>query len=372
MQTYEFLRPCFDLTAFAASKHYFDTGTIDLPVQYLHQPLEIGLDIPRWQGVCNRVARRLLGSESRLLGLEAALAPFDIVHAVETHHYFSLQAVHARRKHGVRVVLTIWENVPFQHEHVFHLAQIKRAVRAEADLFLAATRQARQALRLEGVPDERIRVIGAGIDTERFRPGSPAPDLRERFGLGNGEQVILFVGSLLWAKGAYDLVLAAKHLGGDTDLRGRPIRFLLVGQGPEESHLRHLIGRLGLKDMVRLTGGVSYQEMPAIHRLADIFVLPSIPTPTWQEQFGMVLAESMATSKAIVATHSGAIPEVVGDAGLLVPPADPYTLAKAIKELLQDDTKRHELGWRARQRVEQLYDRHLVAARIAQAYEDLL
>jgi glycosyltransferase involved in cell wall biosynthesis len=215
-------------------------------------------------------------------------------------------------------------------------------------------------------------VIGAGVDIERFQPGPPESGLRERYGVQPGEQVVLFAGSLLWAKGVYDLVLAARHLLADDRLRNKAVRLLLVGQGPELEGLRRMVGKLGLERSVTFAGNVPYSEMPAVHRLADVFVLPSISTPTWQEQFGMVLVEAMATGTAVVASHSGAIPEVVSDAGILTPPAASCALAGAIKDLLLDDRRREELGRRARRRVERNYDRRLVAGRIAQAYGELL
>jgi glycosyltransferase involved in cell wall biosynthesis len=266
----------------------------------------------------------------------------------------------------------VWENIPFAQEERAGLAAVKQAVRQGADLFLAVTEQARRALLLEGVPEPRIRVIGAGVDTERFRPGPADVALSQRYGVQPGERVILFVGSLLWAKGVYDLVLAARSLLTDEGLRENALRFLFVGQGPELEGLRRMAEKLSIEQSITFVGNIPYAEVPAVHRLADVFVLPSIPTPTWQEQFGMVLAEAMATGKAVVASHSGAIPEVVGDTGILAPPADSYALASAIKELLVDDSKREELGRKARQRVEQIYDRMLVAGRISQAYKELL
>ncbi len=109
-----------------------------------------------------------------------------------------------------------------------------------------------------------------------------------------------------------------------------------------------------------------------MHRLADIFVLPSIPTPVWQEQFGMVLIESMATGKAIVATHCGAIPEVVANAGIIVPPADAASLAASIKRLLLIPKEREKLGDIARQRAVSLFDYKKVANRIADAYSEII
>ena len=129
---------------------------------------------------------------------------------------------------------------------------------------------------------------------------------------------------------------------------------------------------MGLASFVTFSGRISYTDMPAIHRLADIFVLPSIPTPIWEEQFGMVLVESMASGKAVVSTQSGSIPEVVGDAGVLVPPGDPGALAQELGRLLCDEAWRNELGHRARQRVVSTYAHDIVAERIADAYRSVL
>jgi glycosyltransferase involved in cell wall biosynthesis len=111
--------------------------------------------------------------------------------------------------------------------------------------------------------------------------------------------------------------------------------------------------------------------MPGIHNLADIFVLPSLPIRTWQEQFGYVLAESMACGKAIVSTMSGSIPEVVGDAGILVQPNDFVSLAQALEQLLVDADLRRSYGRRARQRAEDLFDANKVSATLRRHYDSL-
>lgn len=369
MQTYTLLQSDFNLICIAARDNLFETGRISLPIVRLHQPREVGFDIPKWRGFANLVTRRLLGSEDRMLGLEKALSTVDLAHVAETVNYFSLQAIRVKAKTGARVAVTVWENLPFNYEDSPHFKSIKDEVRRNADCFLAVTQQARNALCLEGVPDERIRVIGAGINTERFAPGPPDLQLRRRLGVHDSARVVLFVGSLLRAKGVYHLIEAARSV-----LRSQScsVHFLLVGRGPEESSLRNEIEQRGLSRHVTIAGSLPYTELPAAHRLADVFVLPSIPTPTWEEQFGMVLAESMATGKPVVATRSGAIPEVVGPTGLLTPPGDPIALAEAIQRVLGDDTLSRSLGEAARQRVLDLFDHRVVAAKIASAYRETL
>ena len=101
------------------------------------------------------------------------------------------------------------------------------------------------------------------------------------------------------------------------------------------------------------------------------FVLPSVPTQSWEEQFGMVLAESMACGKAIISTRSGAIPEVVGDAGVVVAPADYHALAAAIMDLLLDDRRRDRLGVQAAERARALFDPQQFANNVLRKYEEL-
>jgi glycosyltransferase involved in cell wall biosynthesis len=116
---------------------------------------------------------------------------------------------------------------------------------------------------------------------------------------------------------------------------------------------------------------IPYDEMPGVHNLADIFVLPSGFVRGWQEQFGMVLVESMASGRAVVSTLSGSIPEVVGDAGVLVQPEDPRALSDSLLEFVKSDQMRQEYGLRARIRAETVFDSRLVARQIGQVYEHL-
>ena len=88
---------------------------------------------------------------------------------------------------------------------------------------------------------------------------------------------------------------------------------LLVGAGPERERLLRYAAELGLGDRVEIRA-VPYAEMPAVFAAASCVVLGSLSIPLWEEQFGMVLAEAMAAGAPILASSSGAIPEVVGRA----------------------------------------------------------
>jgi glycosyltransferase involved in cell wall biosynthesis len=226
---------------------------------------------------------------------------------------------------------------------------------------MATTERARSALLLEGAPPERVVVSGPGIDVERFavaREPKPPP---------GGGHLVLSVGRLVWEKGHQDLLRALAELR----RTGRDdVRALIVGQGPEEKRLRRHASDLGLDDVVEFSGGVPYDRMATYYAQASCLVLASIPIPFWEEQFGMVLVESMAAHLPIVAASSGAIPEVVGDSGALFAPGDWRGLA----QVLADGPLASAPAARRAPEPERLeaFSSAAAAARLAAAYESLL
>jgi glycosyltransferase involved in cell wall biosynthesis len=126
------------------------------------------------------------------------------------------------------------------------------------------------------------------------------------------------------------------------------------------------IVKLGICKRVKLAGGFKYVDMPRIYGIADIFCLPS--TYQMQEQFGMVLVEAMASGKPVLTTTSGSIPEVVGNAAVIVKPNNPILLYQALRRLISDDGLREELSKVARKRAEEKYD----ATRISLQLEKIL
>ena len=124
---------------------------------------------------------------------------------------------------------------------------------------------------------------------------------------------------------------------------------------------------LGLGDAVEWRPEVPYEEMPAVFARASCFVLASLPTTWWEEQFGMVLAEAAAAGLPIVAAESGAIPEVLRGHGTLFPPGDWRALAGALAGLLASPPERV----RPAALVEE-YSLGAAAERYAAAYERVL
>ncbi|MDD5772190.1 MAG: glycosyltransferase family 4 protein [bacterium] len=372
MQYYEPLKKFYDIKAFTTYDHIFNINEIDLPIEKFHSVREIGMGIPKFQGLCDRALRKIFKSEFYNLGLTSRLKGFDIIHAVETFNIFSYQAVRAKKKYGGKVVLSVSENIPFINEDCQNSEKIKSYVRENADYFVAIADKSKQCLMIEGVDENKIEVIGHGLDIEKFCPKEKSVELLKQFSISPNDMVVLFIGQLLWLKGVYDIIAAAKKITQDNELKGTNIKFLIVGKGPEEHRLRDIIKKLKLDNIVKLVGFFPYSEMVELHNLADIFILPSIPVKTWQEQFGMVLIESMACGRPVISTSCGAIPEILGDAGIIIPPADPYKLAEKIKELVISKDTRLQLGIKGRLHVEKYYDRFKIAEKIKSVYEKLI
>jgi glycosyltransferase involved in cell wall biosynthesis len=275
----------------------------------------------------------------RYLSAHEAFAWADIVHAEELSYWFSADAARRRGQGRFTLVQTVWETLPmlaaFRNRHA---RGYREAILSATDLFLPTTERAALALRLEGVPEERMIVCPPGIDTARFAATdrSAAPT----------EHVLISPGRLAWEKGHQDVLRAVALLhrgivGAGPDGPLRP-RVQIVGQGPEEARLRAHADELGLGGAVTI-GSVPYDEMPARFWAASAMVLATQasasmglhpadqPRAFWEEQFGMVLAEAMAAGLDIVTTTSGAVPEVLaGTDATLVAPGDWVGLAHAL------------------------------------------
>jgi len=304
LRPWERLTDRFDVRVLVTGSNRFDVSGLKLP----REPIRALRDFVRSD-------MAVKGPGDRYLGLERALTGVDLVHSAELGVWFSQQPAVLKERLGFKLVLTVWETIPFRATYRAFRGRAHRAATIpRVDLFLAATERARDSLLLEDVPAERIEVCPPGVDFAARR--------REP------ERLVVSPGRLVWEKGHQDVLRALAALRrGLVD--GEPPRLLIVGSGREGERLRRYAADLGVADLVELRGDVRYDEMPAVFARAACIVLASLPTPLWEEPFGMVLAEAMAAGVPVVAAASGAIPEMVGDSATLVRPGDWLGLARA-------------------------------------------
>jgi glycosyltransferase involved in cell wall biosynthesis len=153
-------------------------------------------------------------------------------------------------------------------------------------------------------------------------------------------------------------------LGGDWRLR-------LVGNGPLADALAGRAAAHGLDQRVSIEAGVPSLQVPEKMRALDVLVLPSLTRPNWKEQFGRVLIEAMACGVAVVGSDSGEIPNVIGDAGLIVPEGDVAALADALRRLAADLELRRTLGRRGRERALAYFTQAEVARKTVEVYRQV-
>lgn len=214
----------------------------------------------------------------------------------------------------------------------------RRALRAASGISACNTEAARIA-EAKGFAG-RARVIPLGVDLETFRPaggtgvsdgadatgGAPAPGAVATAATtdGAGPITVGFIGRLVPEKGILLLL----------DALAREPRLLLrvVGTGPLGDELPARALAAGVGDRVELVGAVDPGAIPEVLRSFDVLAVPSLPTPSWTEQFGRVAVEAMACGVPVVASDAGALPDVVGGAGIVVPTGDSAALAEALVE----------------------------------------
>jgi glycosyltransferase involved in cell wall biosynthesis len=149
-----------------------------------------------------------------------------------------------------------------------------------------------------------------------------------------------------------------------------PWRALFVGGGPLEADLRSFAGEY--PDRVRVVTGVPHDEMPRWLNAMSMLCAPSQTTARWREQFGRMSIEAMACGVPVIASESGEIPHVVGDAGFLVRESDRGAWAQAIERVLRDAAVRCDLARRGRARVEQRFSWPVVARQHLEFFESLV
>ena len=355
--------------AFTSTEHLYPIDDLGIPVRALSPVNEVGSVVCRKRWNLRYRREHSEGFEFPLADLHESLSAFDILNSCETWTAHTLWALEAKRQYGSKLVVTVWDDIPFDGETKPVWRDTKKRCHECADAYVVYTGLARRGLVLEGVQEDRIHRVNPSVDLAQFCPGSEKNPLRESLNIAKEDLVLAYFGRLVWEKGIFTLLDALAEI----KLRGeiRNLKVLFVGSGRDQAELKHRVRRAALKDHVRFVPSVAYAEMPQTINLADIVLLPSIPTRTWQEQFGMAVLEAMACGKPCIVSQCGGMPEMVGQDALLIPPGDYPALANSIMELAGSPRRRQQLGERARTRAEQQFSAIQNAERLVDIYQSL-
>jgi glycosyltransferase involved in cell wall biosynthesis len=142
-------------------------------------------------------------------------------------------------------------------------------------------------------------------------------------------------------------------------------KLVIAGDGPDAALLQEQIRSPELRSRTIFAGPLSAENVRALYPQVDALAVPSLTTPKWKEQFGRVIAEAMAASLPVVGSDSGAIPEAIGTAGIVVREGDPQELANALRCLMADRGLRQKLSEAARRRFETEFSIDAFASRLA-------
>lgn len=325
------------------------------------------VNIIEWLGVCTmgfpepytfglRARRFLRGRYQR----------FDIVHDNQSlsygirtiHHYVpTIVTIHhpitRDRDIDIKSVRSPLKKIKHLRWYSFIPMQIK--VSRTFNQIITVSESARRDIGQDfKIPAERFRVVPNGIDVDQFYPLPGVSRERNRLIVTNSADTPL--------KGLKYLLLTIAEIA-----KTRDIRLTVIGDPKRGGNIVRLIRSLGIGGLVTFTGRIGYDEFRRQYARASIAVVPSL-----YEGFGLPAGEAMASGLPVISTTGGALPEVVGDAGLLVPPGDTEALRRAITDLLDHPDRAAALGLAGYRRVHEQFTWKRAAEKTVAAYRETI
>lgn len=295
--------------------------------------------------------------------LRALLAEkWDVVHCWEEPYVAAGAQVAALTSSQAKLVFATFQNIPKSYPPPFSLFERQVVRRADGWIAFARTVHETQLAR-PGYAEIPSRIIPPGVDTRRFAPDAAArARIRAERGWTDADPVVGFVGRFVAAKGLDIMASALRRLE-------RPWRALFVGGG-DRSAIDALAA--AFPGRVSVAAGVRHADVPDYLNAMDLLCAPSQTTPAWREQFGRMLIEAMACGVPVLASRSGEIPHVVGDAGRLVEERDVDAWAAGIAALLSSPERRRGLADAGLRRARTEYAWPVIARRHLDFFDEVM
>ncbi|NJE77285.1 glycosyltransferase family 1 protein [Thermococcus sp. ES12] len=285
----------------------------------------------------------------------------DLVHDV----YLGLFFFYPQK---TKKIITIYDLVPikFPQTHrgdtiLAHKYALMRSLRYADKIISISYSTKKDAVKYFKISEEKIRVIHLGVDEDyKLLPENEIKKIKQKYNLNY--PFILYVGTLEPRKNIPTLLKALYKL----KKQGLPHKLVITGKkGWKYKNIFELISKLNLQRDVIFTGYVPREDLPALYNAADLFVYPSL-----YEGFGLPPLEAMACGTPVITSNTSSLPEVVGNAGIMVDPYDVNGLAKAIYEVLTNDRLREELRKRGLERAK-MFSWKKTAEETLKVYEEV-
>lgn len=291
--------------------------------------------------------------DNQSLGYGMALMKTLHVPVVATyHHPLAIDRIaHLRQVHNGKLNQVLGASF-------FYPIFMHRLVARAMDLVVtdseAASRQVQQYV---GVPEDKMRVVYLGVDTDNFYP---RPEIAKR------PNTLIYVGTTEDKKKGFLFMIQALSI-----LRKkREVRLIVVDKKLEDLwSAPDLISRYHVADCIEFTGRLSYEELAEKYCSAEISVVAST-----YEGFGLPAVEAMACGLPVVSSDGGSLPEVVADGktGILVPARDPEALAAGIERLMDDADLRERMGAAGREWVQERFTWRKAAEGTVEVYREAI
>jgi len=292
----------------------------------------------------------------------------DIIHTQEYFQLCSQVAFSAARKLNSPFIFT-------QHKYDYPKGAWKilwkildhtagRNLRNQASQITAISSAAKDFLVSIGASRHQITVIPLGVDTQEFNPTVNGTLFRQKLQILD-KTVILFIGRLTPTKGVQDLLRAFSRVHKnftDTCL-------IIRGDGEQKQHLQELSKQLQIKESVIFLDAIQRSKLPQLYAACDIFVLPSLKEP-----FGIVLLEAMATSKPLIGSKVGGIPDIIRDNvnGFLFEAGNVNELTSRLSELVIDSKLRTKMGKMGREISLNIFNYKTIAKKTLEIYSQCM
>lgn len=290
------------------------------------------------------------------LGQLMAQVKPDLVHIdEEPYNLATWHALRLAQRHHAKALFFSWQNLNRRYPFPFNL--LESYVLRRSDFAICGNQEAVQVWRAKGYKGPTAVIPQFGIDPELYTLQSLSANPGRPF-------TICYAGRLVSEKGAHLLIQACAQLQGD-------FRLVMVGSGPQRESLIQLAKDCSLGDKFVIRPWLPSTEFPNFLHTVDVLALASVSQPNWKEQFGRVLVEAMACGIPVIGSTCGEIPNVIGDAGLLVPQNDVPALANALRRLQTDSTLRAQLATQGRQRALDCFTQQRIASATVAVYHQL-
>ena len=368
VQSFEPLAERADITLFISENNKHDPSSFNLPKHILKHKHETWLSIKHPA----RFFERWLRDNEKLTHVD--FYPFSLAEHFSSHRYDAILTKADRSlytlsslkdRFGYKLIYRYPFTLPFTHIFDKRSEFARKKSFEKIDHFICISETARNNLEYEGINPSKIDVVHNSVDLLFFYPGQKDTELLNKLKISETDKVIMFVGKLTSWKNPFTLLYASKILVE----KGLSVKLILAGQGAQKLRLQKTAELLGLSGNTIFLNFIENTELNKYYRLADVFVMPSMTTITWEDQFPFAVIEAMASGLPIVVTNSGGMPELAGDAGRIYPQGNYRELARYLFEILADDGLRKTMAVKSRQRAEEMFDNKKNSLKIFEVFK---